>query len=56
MKTFKIEVTETLSKIVEVNAKNIEDALEETKKSYNNEKIILGENNYVTTEFKEIKS
>lgn len=56
MKTFKIEVTETLSKVVEVSAENIDDALEKTKKSYNDEKIILDENNYVTTEFKKMKS
>lgn len=55
MKTFKIEVTETLSKIVEVSAENIEDALHKTKKLYNNEKIILDENNHVTTEFKKMK-
>lgn len=56
MKTFKIEVIETLSKIVEVSAENIEDAIHKTKKLYNNEKIILDENDYVITEFKKMES
>jgi len=41
MKKYKIEITETLQKVIEVNAKNEEEAYEQVKKMYKNEEIVL---------------
>ena len=51
MKKFKIEVQEILSKIIEIEATDIEQAIYEVKKMYESEEIILNENDYITTEF-----
>ena len=55
MKTFKIEIQEFLSEIVEVQAETLDEAILTVKELYINEKIILGEVNYVTTEINEYK-
>ncbi len=49
MKTFKIEIIETLSRTVKVQADSIEDAITKTHKLYRNEKIVLDENDYIDT-------
>ena len=51
MKKFKIEVQEILSKIIEIEATDIDQAIYEVKKMYESEEIILNENDYITTEF-----
>lgn len=51
-KVFKIEIQETLSEIVEIEAKDLNEAILKAKKMYSEEEIILGEQNYVNTEFK----
>lgn len=53
MKTFKIEIQEFLSEIVEVKAENVDEAISKVRELYRNEKIILNYNNYVTTEINE---
>ena len=55
MKTFKIEIRETLSRTIEFKANSIDDALFEIKKRYNSEEIILDHNDFVDTEFLELK-
>ena len=50
MKTFAIEVKETLSRIIEVDAESVNDAISEVKDLYKKEKIILDSNDYVDTE------
>lgn len=55
METFKIEVQEFLSKIVEVKAENVEGAISRVREMYRNEEIILDETNYVTTDINEYK-
>lgn len=55
MKKFKIEVIETLSYIVEVEAESYDIALSKVKSKYKEEEIILDSSNYVNTEFKLIK-
>lgn len=50
MKTFKIEVQEFLSKIIEIEANDIDDALSRVKETYQNEEIILDSSNYIETE------
>ncbi len=50
MKTFKFEIIETLSRVVEVQALSEDDACREIKKQYHNEDIVLGSEAYVDTE------
>jgi hypothetical protein len=50
METFKIEIQEFLSKIIEIEAKNIEEAVTKVKNLYQNEEIVLDFQDYVTTE------
>lgn len=53
METFKIEVQEFLSKIVEVKALNVEEAISKVKELYHKEEIVLDSGDYVTTEIEE---
>ncbi|HQF41907.1 MAG TPA: DpnD/PcfM family protein [Ignavibacteriaceae bacterium] len=55
METFKIEVQEFLSKIIEIKAKDSVEAIPKVKKLYKKEKIVLDWKDYVTTEIKEYK-
>ncbi len=55
MKTFKIEIQEFLSRIVEIEAYNIDEALLKVKEMYQNEEIILDSEDFVTTEIEEYK-
>lgn len=50
MKSFTIEVKETLSRVVEVNAENEEEAIEKVRNLYRTEEIILDSEDYVDTE------
>lgn len=56
MNNFKVEITETLSKICNVKAKSIENAINIIKKKYYNQKIVLYPNDYVETTFEEYKN
>lgn len=55
MKTFKIEVKETLSRIVEIKANSTHEAYLLVKEQYQNEEIVLDSEDYVDTEFIEIE-
>ncbi len=55
METFKIEVKETISKIIEIEASSKEDAYSKVKEMYNTEKIILDSEDYIDTEFLELE-
>ena len=50
MKKYRIEVTEVLSRIVEMDAENEDDAVEMVKQLYRNCDIVLDASNYVETE------
>lgn len=50
MEVFKFEVKEYLSRIVDVEAENIDEALSKVKALYRNEEIVLDSSDYVTTE------
>ena len=50
MKTLEIEIKETLSKIIEIQANSIEDAIKKATLLYNNEEIILSSDDYLDTE------
>ena len=55
MKTYKIEITETLQKIVEVQAESLCDAIHEVATDYSNGKIVLYDNDFVGYEIKDYK-
>jgi len=50
MKTFEIEIKETLSKIIGIQANSIEEAIKKATLLYNNEEIILSSDDYLDTE------
>lgn len=50
METFKIEVQEFLSRIIEVEAETKEEAISKVCESYRNEEIVLDSDDYVSTE------
>lgn len=51
METFKIEVKETLSRIIEIQAESKEDALLMIEELYKKQEIVLDADDYVVTEF-----
>ncbi len=55
MNTFKIEVKETLSRIIEIEAISEDEAYFKVKEMYRNEEIVLDENDFVETDFIEIE-
>lgn len=52
MKKFKVEITETLQKIVEVEANNKEEAVHKVMKMYKNEEVILNDNDFIDVDFR----
>jgi len=52
MKTFKLEITEILSKQVYVKADNRAEAIEKAKHLYETEKIVLDSGNFIDKEIK----
>lgn len=52
---YKIEITETLQKIIEIEAGSASEALALVELDYRNEIISLCEKDLVDTEFKELK-
>ena len=55
MEIFKIEIREFLSRIIEVEAENIDEAISKTKEIYQKEEIVLDSDDFVTSEIKEYK-
>ncbi len=53
METFKIEIQEFLSKIIEIEAKNIDEAVSKVREMYRSQEIVLDSEDYVTTEIEE---
>ena len=51
MKTFEIEIKETLSQIIEVKANSEYEAFAIVKQMYRDEKIVLDSSDYVDTEY-----
>ena len=46
MKTYRVEITETLQRIVYVDAKSAEEAEREVEERYHNEEIVLDSSDY----------
>lgn len=55
MKTFKIEVRETLSRIIEIEANSIDDALAKAEELYKKEEIVLNAEDSTNTDFLEFE-
>ena len=53
METFKFEIREILSRVVEVEADTVDDAYDVVKAMYKNEDIVLDAEDVVTTEIEE---
>jgi len=51
-KSFKIEIKETLSRVVEVKASSLDEAFNEVQSKYHDESIILDSNDFTDVEFK----
>ena len=51
MKKYSIEVLEVLSRIVEVEASDKEDAIERVRQKYRKCEIVLDDSDYIETEF-----
>ncbi len=53
-KKYKIEITETLQRVVDVKAKNKNDAIKKIAQQYKNEEIVLGWEDFVGVEINEV--
>ena len=51
MKTFIVEISETLQKQVHIEADSEEDAISKIRNQYKKEDIVLDESDYVNTQF-----
>jgi L-lactate utilization protein LutC len=49
LKTYKVEITETLQRIIEVEAASLDDAITEIRRQYQDEEIILDSGDYIDT-------
>jgi hypothetical protein len=56
METFKIEVKETLSKIIEIQANSNEEALLKIEELYKKQEIVLNADNFIEAEFHKIEN
>ena len=52
MQKYQVEINETLSRIVEIEAENESDAISKIKDLYRQEKIVLDSEDYLDTEIK----
>jgi hypothetical protein len=52
---YKIEITETLQRIIEVNADSLDEAIAEIKKQYKEEEIVLDDRDCIETIINEFK-
>lgn len=53
MQTFKLEIQEILSKVIEVEAETLSDALDIAHDMYNAEEIVLDSSDFVTNTIEE---
>lgn len=54
-KTYKIEIEETLQKVVEIQANSLDEAIDIAQERYRNEEYILNEDDFKGAEFSEYK-
>jgi len=48
---YKVEVKETLARLIDVEAENEEGAIRKVREQYKNEKIVLSAEDFIDTEF-----
>ena len=53
MQTFKLEIQEVLSKVIEIEAETLFDAIDIAHDMYNSEKIVLDASDFVTNTIEE---
>ena len=53
MQTFKLEVKEHLSRVIEIKAETLSDAIDIAHDMYNSEKIVLDASDFVTNTIEE---
>lgn len=53
MSNYKIEITETLSRVIEIEALSAEEAIDKAREMYRAEKIVLDGDDYVEMEIEE---
>ncbi|WII95722.1 DpnD/PcfM family protein [Moraxella haemolytica] len=53
MQVYQIQIKETLSKVVKIEADSLDDAIQMAKKCYQEENIVLDWSNFVSVEFGE---
>lgn len=54
MNKYKIEITETIQKIVEVEADNEQDAIHSVMRKYKNSEVVLTEEDFIDVDFKSV--
>ncbi|ALF59847.1 DpnD/PcfM family protein [Psychrobacter urativorans] len=52
---FNVEITEILSRVIKVNAKDEQSALSRVQALYQNEEVVLGSEDYRNTEFEVVE-
>ena len=55
MKSYKIEIQELLSRIIEIEAPSTEEAIDKSMEMYRAEEIVLDSGDYVGTEIEEFE-
>ena len=55
MKTYAVEITETLQRIVYIDAKSAEEAKRNVEERYHNEEIVLDSSDYQDTEIEVVE-
>ena len=55
MTTYKLEIQELLSRIIEIEAPSAEEAIDKVKEMYRTEEIVLDSDDYVSTEIDEFE-
>ena len=53
MQTFKLEIQEVLSKVIEIEAETLSDAIDIANDMYNSEEIVLDYSDFVTNTIEE---
>ena len=54
MNTYKIEIQETLSRVIEMEASSPEEAIDKVREMYRDEEVVLDAYDYVGTEIDEM--
>ena len=55
METFKIEVKETLSRVIEIEASSVDEAFSKIQDLYKKQEIVLDADDFIKTEFLKIE-